>query len=123
MAAPQVLIAEDDGSLRSLLAEMLTDRGVEVMQAVDGLEASQMLKDNGGIALLLSDVKMPRMNGYALVEDALKHNSEIKVLMMTGYAGDLPPPEALKAREIRTLVKPFNLDRMCDQVIDMLSRP
>jgi two-component system cell cycle response regulator CpdR len=123
MAAPQVLIAEDDGLLRSLLAEMLTDRGVEVMQAVDGVQASQMLKDNTGISLLLSDVKMPRKDGYALVEEALVHNSELKVLMMTGYPGDLPPPSVLTAREIRTLSKPFDMDRMCDQVVDMLARP
>jgi len=102
---------------------MLTDRGVGVMQAVDGLQASQMLKDNISISLLLSDVKMPHMNGYALVEEALMRNPELKVLMMTGYPGDLPPPAVLKAREIRTLAKPFDMDRMCDQVVDMLARP
>jgi CheY-like chemotaxis protein len=62
MSAPQVLIAEDDGQLRNILAEMLTDRGVGVMQAVDGMQASQLLKDNAGISLLLSDVKMLRMD-------------------------------------------------------------
>lgn len=123
MTGPQVLIAEDDAPLRNILAEMLADRGVGVMQAVDGLQAAQMLKDNIGISLLLSDVIMPRMNGYALVEEALMHNSELKVLMMTGYPGELPPPAILKAREIRTLAKPFDFDRICDQVLDMLSRP
>jgi DNA-binding NtrC family response regulator len=123
MSSPQVLIAEDDGSLRTILADMLTDRGVGVMQAADGVQASQMLKDNISISLLLSDVKMPRMGGYALVEEALARNSELKVLMMTGYPGDLPPPAVLKAREIRTLAKPFDMDRMCDQVVDMLARP
>ena len=93
------------------------------MEAADGVQASQMLKANIGISLLLSDVLMPRMNGYALVEKALMHNTELKVLMMTGYVGDLPPPAVLKAREVRTLVKPFDLNRMCDQVVDMLSRP
>ena len=123
MASPQVLVAEDDGPLRAIIAEMLTDRGVSVMQAVDGVEASEMLKDNIGISLLLSDVKMPRMDGYALVEEALMRNIELKVLMMTAHPGDLPPPAVLKAREIRTLVKPFDMDRMCDQVINMLARP
>lgn len=123
MTSPQVLIAEDDESLRSILAEMLAERGVTVMQAVDGVQASQMLKDNIRISLLLTDVKMPRMDGYALVEKALMRNSELKVLMMTGYPGDLPPPAVLKAREIRTLAKPFDLDRMCDQVVNMLARP
>lgn len=65
---------------------------------------------------------MPRMDGYALVEEALGRNSELKVLMMTGYPGEQPPPEVLKAREIRTLSKPFDMDRMCDQVVTMLSR-
>lgn len=123
MTSLQVLIAEDDESLRSILAEMLAKRGITVMQAADGVQASQMLKDNIRISLLLSDVKMPRMDGYALVEEALMRNSELKVLMMTGYPGDLPPPAVLKAREIRTLAKPFDLDRMCDQVVDMLARP
>ena len=87
MTGSQVLIAEDDAPLRSILAEMLTDRGVGVMQAVDGMQASQMLKDNISISLLLSDVKMPHMSGYALVEEALMRNPELKVLMMTGYPG------------------------------------
>jgi len=123
MTSPQVLIAEDDESLRGILAEMLAERGITVMQAVDGVQASQMLKDNICVSLLLSDVKMPRMDGYALVEEALMRNSELKVLMMTGYPGDFPPPAVLKAREIRTLAKPFDLDRMCDQVVNMLARP
>jgi hypothetical protein len=43
--------------------------------------------------------------------------------MMTAYPTDRPPPAALKAREIRTLIKPFDPDRMCDLVVDMLARP
>jgi DNA-binding NtrC family response regulator len=120
---PQVLIAEDDGELRHVLAEMLADRGVTVVQAADGIRAAQMLKDDAGISLLVSDVKMPRMDGYALVEEALVHNPELKVLMMTAYIEDRPPPAALKAREIRVLPKPFEMDDMCDRVIDMLARP
>ena len=123
MTGPQVLIAEDDALLRTFIADMLTERGVRVMQAGDGMQASQMLDDNVGISLLLSDVKMPHMDGYALVEKALTRNSELKVLMMTAHAGDQPPPPALKAREIRTITKPFDMDRMCDRVVDMLARP
>jgi len=123
MSSPQVLIAEDEESLRTLIAEALTRRGVVVIQAVDGLQASQMLQDNAGISLLLSDVKMPRMDGYTLVEEALEHNPELKVLLMTAYIAERPPPAALKAREIRTLTKPFDLDRLCDLVADMLARP
>jgi hypothetical protein len=43
--------------------------------------------------------------------------------MMTAYPTDRPLPSALKAPEIRTLVKPFDPDRMCALVVDMLARP
>jgi DNA-binding NtrC family response regulator len=123
MTGPQVLIAEDEGTLRSHMAEMLTERGLNVMQAANGLEATQILKDNRGISVLLSDIRMPYMDGYALVGEAVTRDPELKVLMMTGYAGTRPPPAVLKARAIATLIKPFNMDRMCDMVVDMLARP
>ena len=123
MTGPQILIAEDDAVLRMLMFDMLTEKGLQVMQAKDGMQASQILQDNAGISLLLSDVKMPHMGGYALVEEALVRNPELKVLMMTAHVEDRPPQAALKAREIRTLTKPFDMDRMCDRVIEMLARP
>ena len=57
------------------------------------------------------------------MEEALTFRPELKVLMMTAYATDLPTPQALRAREIRTLAKPFNPERMIGLVFDMLSRP
>jgi DNA-binding NtrC family response regulator len=119
----QVILAEDEAQLRGLIAAMLTAKGVTVSEAADGAEALQLVKADPAAALLLSDIVMPNMDGYALVEASLKVRPELKVLMMTAYAADRPPPSALRAREIRTLVKPFDPNRMCDLVVDMLSRP
>ena len=119
----QVILAEDDAQLRGLIAEMLSSKGVQVCEAADGLEALKLLQSMPAVALLLSDIMMPNMNGYELVEASLKMRPELKVLMMTAYPTDRPPPAALKAREIRTLIKPFDPDRMCDLVVDMLARP
>jgi DNA-binding NtrC family response regulator len=118
-----VILAEDEDQLRGLIAEMLSSKGVKVCQAADGLEALKLLRATPSASLLLSDIVMPNMNGYELVEASLKMRPELKVLMMTAYPTDRPPPSALKAREIRTLVKPFDPDRMCDLVVDMLARP
>jgi DNA-binding NtrC family response regulator len=123
VTGPQVLIAEDEGMLRIQMAEMLTERGLNVMQAANGVEATQILKDNRGISLLLSDIRMPHMDGYTLVDEAVTRDPELKVLMMTGNAGVRPSPAVLKAREIATLIKPFDMDRMCNMVVDMLARP
>jgi len=119
----QVILAEDESQLRRLITSMLADRGISVTEAADGAQALQCLKDDPGATLLLSDIVMPNMNGYELVEASLKLRPELKILMMTAYAAERPPPAALKAREIRTLIKPFDPDRMCDLVVDMLARP
>jgi DNA-binding NtrC family response regulator len=119
----QVILAEDETQLRQLIAQSLENRGLKVIGAADGLQALQLVKDNPAVALLLSDIQMPHMNGHDLVEASLKVRPELKVVMMTAYAADHPTPAALKARELRTLVKPFDPDRMCDLVVDMLGRP
>ena len=120
---PQVLIAEDETQLRELLAQALEDRNLRVAQAADGVEALDVLEKRSSIQLLLSDIRMPRMDGYDLVEKALEVSPELKVLMMTAYAEDHPPTAALRAREIRTLQKPFDAERLCDLVHEMLARP
>lgn len=118
-----ILIAEDEPQLRLLLAERLERSGIHSLTAADGVEALQVLKDNPSVPLLLSDIRMPNMNGHQLVEQALALRPELKVLMMTAYVAEMPEPAAMKAREIRTLVKPFDPDRMAGLVLDMLSRP
>ena len=64
----RILVAEDEIMLRIIAVEMLEDAGFTVFQAADGEEALAMLKANPDIDLLVSDVKMPRMDGYALVQ-------------------------------------------------------
>ena len=91
-----------------------------VFEAGDGVEALELLKANPEIALLVSDIKMPRMDGYALVEAGLAFKPDLKVLLMTGYAQD-PPPAVLRAREIQILHKPFNLERLCALAAEMVA--
>ncbi len=115
----QILVAEDEAMLRAIAVEMLEDAGFSVFQAGDGEEALALLKSNPGIEVLVSDIKMPRMDGYSLAEAGLR--PELKILLMTGYAQD-PPPALLRAREIHTLHKPFNLERLCELVGEMTAR-
>lgn len=118
-----ILIAEDESQLRELLAERLEKSGIRALTAADGVEALAALQDNPSVPLLLSDIRMPNMNGHELVAAALKLRPELKVLLMTAYVTEMPEESGLKAREIRTLVKPFDPDRMVGLVLDMLSRP
>ena len=118
----QVLVAEDEVMLRMIAVEMLEDAGFTVFQAGDGQEALAVLTAHPGIQVLVSDIKMPRMDGYALAEAGIALRPELKILLMTGYAQETPPA-LLKAREIKTLHKPFNLERLTELVSEMMSRP
>ena len=120
---PQVLVADDEKALRALIAENLLGRKIGVIEAGDGIEALEMLKAEGGIQLLLSDIRMPRMDGHQLADRAVRLYPDLKVVLMTGYAAELPTGTALEAREIRTLHKPLDIDRLADLVGEMLSRP
>jgi CheY-like chemotaxis protein len=117
---PPILVAEDEAMLRVIAVEMLEDAGFKVFEAGDGVEALELLKDNPEIRLLVSDVKMPRMDGYALVEAGIALRPDLKVLLMTGYAQE-PPPQLLKARDIQILHKPFNLEKLCAMAAEMVA--
>jgi len=109
---PVLLLAEDEVMLRVLATEMLEEAGFHVFEAADGVEGLELLKSHPEISLLVSDIKMPRMDGYALAEAALGLKPDLKILLMTGYA-QAPPPALLKQAEVQILHKPFNLERLC----------
>jgi CheY-like chemotaxis protein len=113
-----ILVAEDEAMLRLIAVEMLQDAGFEVFEAADGAEALDVLRANPSIELLVSDVKMPRMDGYALVEAGLAFRPELKVLLMTGYSQE-PPAFIQKIQDIQILRKPFNLERLCALASEM----
>lgn len=117
-----ILVAEDEAMLRIVAVEMLVEAGFNVFEASDGVEALEVLKANPQIALLVSDIKMPRMDGYALVEAGLALRPGLKVLLMTGYAPN-PPPTMPKTGGIQVLHKPFNLERLCALATEMTTLP
>lgn len=84
LPAVKILIAEDSITLRSLLRNIIESEGYEVGTAVDGLDAYQKLGE-GGYNLLVSDVEMPRMNGFVLTEKVRADSklSDLPVILVT----------------------------------------
>src|SRR5215472_9939254 len=84
-----ILLAEDDATVRNLVALMLFKEGYAVLAANDGQEALDICRQfKDPIHLLLSDKTMPRMTGAELAEQVLKKRSEIKILLMSGETPD-----------------------------------
>ena len=108
----ELLLVEDEAMLRLIAVEMLQEAGFAVHEAADGVEALEQLGAHPDVALLLTDVQMPRMGGYELVDKALALRPDLKILLMTGYTQTAPTEDLLK-RGVQILYKPFNLELLC----------
>jgi two-component system cell cycle sensor histidine kinase/response regulator CckA len=112
-----VLVAEDEDSLRTLISDLLTQNGYNVLAASCGAEALDIAaKYHGAIHLLLSDVVMPGIGGPALAKRLAASRPEVKTLFMSGYVefhsagqNNLPP-------DIPVLQKPFSNDTLIREV-------
>jgi CheY-like chemotaxis protein len=105
----RVLIAEDDKPVRELLARALTLDGHEVKAAPDGAEALERLSADGPFDLLLTDIRMPIMDGIALALAAARDHPDLAIVLMTGYAGERERAQGLDALVHDVVLKPFSL--------------
>jgi two-component system, cell cycle response regulator CpdR len=106
----KILIAEDEESLRAMCARGLTMTGHEVKTACDGSEALDLLQREGGaFDLLLTDIRMPIMDGIALALAAARDYPELVILLMTGYADQRERAHGLDALIHDVISKPFTL--------------
>jgi CheY-like chemotaxis protein len=118
----RILIAEDEDALRALTARGLTTAGHEVETACDGGEALDCLtREDGRFDLLLTDIKMPVMDGIALALAAARDYPELTILLMTGYADQRERAANLSALIHDVVTKPFSLAEIRAAVADALA--
>ena len=104
----RILITEDEDSLRSFVARALRMDGHETVEAADGAEGLEALND-GGFDLLLSDIRMPVMDGIELTHKAAAAHPGLRILLMTGYAEQRERADDLAAKIVDVVSKPFSL--------------
>ena len=120
--APTILLAEDEDQLRVMVAEALTARGFQVLEAAHGAAALALSREHdGSIDLLLTDVVMPGMDGVELYEALIQERPGVGVLYMSGYAeSDYAQLHALAAQG-RYLQKPFSIHYLAGKVEQALA--
>jgi two-component system, cell cycle response regulator CpdR len=107
---PRILIAEDDESVRGLVARALLENGHDVVTAADGGAALETLtRERGRFDLLLADVKMPVMDGIALALAAARDHPDMTILLMTGYADQRERAHGLDALIHDVITKPLSV--------------
>ena len=113
----RILLTEDDDSVRAFVSRALELDGHKVETACDGVEAMErLMARDGRYDLLVSDVKMPLMDGIALAHRAADKWPGLPILLMTGFA-DQRERAADLSRVIRDVVtKPFTLQQIREAV-------
>jgi two-component system, cell cycle response regulator CpdR len=118
----RILIADDEDAIRSLIARALKQDGHEVATANDGAEALDLLtRERGAFELLLTDIRMPVMDGIALALAAARDHPDVMILLMTGYADQRERAHGLDALIHDVITKPFSLATMRTAVNEALS--
>jgi two-component system, cell cycle response regulator CpdR len=118
----RILVAEDDDAIRSLVARALTQDGHQIITAQDGAEALDVLaREHGAFELLLTDIRMPVMDGIALALAAARDHPRLAILLMTGYADQRERAHGLDALIHDVVTKPFSLATIRGAVNDALA--
>jgi DNA-binding NtrC family response regulator len=106
-----ILIADDERNIRDGLKWSLEDKEAEILTAANGLEALDVLRARP-VDLLITDLKMPRMNGIELLERARKETPDVDVIVLTAHATVDSAVDAMKMGARDYLTKPINPDEL-----------
>ncbi len=104
---PRILIAEDDRNLRRVLRAMLVREGYEIAEAVDGAAAAAWLESHRA-DVLVSDIRMPRMDGLALFRHCRERHPSMPVILVTAYGTIGDAVEAIRKGAFDYITKPFD---------------
>ncbi len=119
---PKILIADDEDSMRQLVARAIAMDGHEIVTAQDGAEALEILtREDGAFDLLLTDIQMPVMDGIALALSAARDFPDLTILLMTGYADQRERASNLNALVHDVVTKPFSVADIRTAVADALA--
>ncbi len=117
----RILVAEDDPSVRAFVVSALTMKGHDVVAEEDGgLAAETADAEDGQFDLLLSDIKMPVMDGIALALHVGARFPDLTILLMTGFADQRERAHGLDALVYDVIPKPFSLADLISKVDDAL---
>ena len=118
----RILLAEDDDSVRAFVRRALELDGHAVLAVEDGSIALETLEsDAGGFDLLVSDIKMPIMDGIALALNSARDYPHLPILLMTGFADQRERAHGLEALIYDVIPKPFTLMALMEKVADALA--
>ena len=111
--AVKILVVDDEEIMREFLLEVFAS--YEPLGAANGEEALSMIREQP-ISLIITDLKMPRMDGLELLRRAKEFNDAIKVIVVTGYASLETASDCIRAGAADFIKKPFSIAQIRESV-------
>ncbi len=111
MQQHSILVVDDELLIRDLLYDFFQDQGWEISIADNGKKALDILKSKK-IDLLLTDIKMPEMDGLVLAEQVKGTYPDLPVILMTGFPSVDTAVTALRQKVEDYIIKPFNINQL-----------
>jgi len=118
---PKILIIDDEKSIRNTLKEILSYEGYEVSEAADGMEGIK-LAEKDKFDIILSDIKMPKMDGIEVLEKLQELTPETPVVMISGHGNIETAVEAIRKGAFDYISKPLDLNRMLVTIRNAMDR-
>lgn len=114
------MVVEDSKTALDVIVEILELLNYRVVTAQNGQEAVEQLAANPGIAVVLSDVVMPKMGGFALYKMMQTNYPHVKIIMMSGYAQSHESSPLADWHEVAWIRKPFSIEELAQVIHSVL---
>jgi len=111
MEQPAILVVDDELLIRDLLYDFFTGQGWDICVAEDGVNALEILNKRK-IDLLLTDIRMPGMDGMELTSEVKQNFPDLPVVLMTAFPSVNTAVEALRKKVADYVIKPFNINQL-----------
>lgn len=126
MSNPCILLVDDEPDLRDLLRDVLESENIDCLAAEDGFEALKILKErkeqNQQVHLILSDISMPNMGGFELLEKTKDLSLSSVFVFLSGHADHELEAQAKSKGAMGVLYKPFRAEKLIELVQSILNK-
>src|SRR5205807_10298136 len=108
----RILVVDDDGASRSLMAQILAEDGHGVLACGDGAEAVERLERDGEFDAVVSDIRMRDVDGLEVLDWVHKHAPETPVLLVTAYGNIDDAEEGIRRGAYDNITKPYDVNEI-----------